>query len=131
LRYHLLTLPTSTVAIDISWSCNTLDSQKEHVNYLKVTPHSASISAGQSQAFSVEFKPMDAGEFQYTLHGSIPHLHSSLKQPHIVVSASSIRPLCHFEFAGGERLKVAENSSVRPQSATGKLAPLSSAPKVV
>ncbi len=64
---------------------------------MQVTPEGGCLAAGETAAITVKFSPQEVEDCSRRLVATIPNLSASLQAPNRAVTASVLRPWCHFD----------------------------------
>jgi len=64
---------------------------------MQVSPEGGALAAGEVANITVRFSPQEVEDCSRRLVATIPNLSSSLQAPNRAVTASVLRPWCHFD----------------------------------
>lgn len=88
-------MPAVFMPVKQSWACT--QSIQCWFLVLQVTPEGGVLPAGESAGITVRFTPQEVEDCSRHLVATIPNLASNLQPPNRPITASVLRPWCHFD----------------------------------
>jgi hydrocephalus-inducing protein len=123
-RHHYTMKNAGLASMDYKWvMCNPDGSSPYGGSYFSVAPDAGTLAAGQEVEIVVAFQPMEVDQCHMVLRCDIPNMEEG-HEPHVVaVSASSLRPMCHFELPESDYITSGRRSDdlKGPHGAVGSL----------
>ena len=81
---------------------------------MQVTPEGGCLPAGETAAITVKFSPQEVEDCSRRLVATIPNLSASLQAPNRAVTASVLRPWCHFDLPPSDYITAGQSSCCCP-----------------
>ena len=80
---------------------------------VQVSPEGGLLAAGDSVSITVKFTPQEVEECGRRLVASIPSLAAALQLPNRPMTASVLRPWCHFDLPPSDYITAGESATHR------------------
>jgi len=78
---------------------------------MQVLPEGGCLAAGETTAITVKFSPQEVEDCSRRLVATIPNLSASLQAPNRAVTASVLRPWCHFDLPPSDYITAGQSST--------------------
>lgn len=75
-----------------------------------MTPEGAHLAAGETASVTVRFSPQEVEDCSRRLVATIPNLSASLQAPNRAITASVLRPWCHFDLPPSDYITAGQSS---------------------
>lgn len=78
---------------------------------MQVTPEGGHLAAGETASVTVRFSPQEVEDCSRRLVATIPNLSASLQAPNRAITASVLRPWCHFDLPPSDYITAGQSST--------------------
>ncbi|KAL0040642.1 hypothetical protein WJX79_000331 [Trebouxia sp. C0005] len=116
--------------VDYKWAVQTLDGANDTSGTYVVTPEGGCLAAGETAAITVKFSPQEVEDCSRRLVATIPNLSASLQAPNRALTASVLRPWCHFDLPPSDYITAGRRSPDMPSPGRSQ-GPIDPATKVL
>ena len=87
-------------------------------NIVQVSPEGGVLAAGESAGITVRFTPQEVEDCSRHLLANIPNLAATLQPPSRAVTASVLRPWCHFDLPPSDYITAGQPVYLAPFSSS-------------